>query len=54
MKAIAKASRINAMTQVIQRMNTSPTVVEAYRIVDITRRSFNFVLEKNREADGKM
>jgi hypothetical protein len=35
-------------------MNSGLTVVEAYRIVDISRRSFNFILEKNREADGKM
>jgi hypothetical protein len=54
MKAITKASRISAMTQVIQHMNSGLTVVKAYRIVDITRRSFNYVLEKNREADGKM
>jgi hypothetical protein len=54
MKAITKASRINTMTQVIQHMNSGLTVVEACRIVDISRRSFNFGLEKNREAEGKM
>jgi hypothetical protein len=54
MRAITKASRINTMTQVIQHMNSGLTVVEACRIVDILRRSFNYVLEKNREAEGKM
>jgi hypothetical protein len=31
MKALAKASRINAITQVIQHMNSGMTMVEVFR-----------------------
>jgi len=50
MKAITKASRINAVTQVIQHMNSGMTVVEACREVGMARSSFYFIVEHNPRA----
>jgi hypothetical protein len=50
MKAITKASRINAVTQVIQHMNDGMTVVEACREVGMPRSSFYYIVENNPEA----
>jgi ACT domain-containing protein len=50
MKAITKASRINAVTQVIQHMNSGMTVVDACREVGIPRSSFYYIVENNPRA----
>ncbi len=50
MKSITKASRINAVTQVIQHMNTGMTVVDACREVGIPRSSFYYIIDKNPQA----
>lgn len=50
MKIITKASRINAITQVIQYMNSGMTVVEACREVGMPRSSFYYIVENNPEA----
>ena len=50
MKSITKASRINIVTQVIQRMNNGMSVVEACREVGIPRSSFYYIVEKNPQA----
>lgn len=50
MKSITKASRINAVTQVIQHMNNGMTVVEAYREVGMARSSFYYIVENNPQA----
>jgi hypothetical protein len=47
MKAITIASSINAVTQVIQYMNTGMTVVEACREVGMPRSSFYYIVEHN-------
>jgi hypothetical protein len=50
MKSITKASRINAVTQVIQYMNSGMTVVEACREVGMPRSSFYYIVENNPRA----
>jgi hypothetical protein len=50
MKAITKASRISAVTQVIQYMNSGLTVVEACREVGMARSSFYYIVENNPQA----
>src|SRR4030042_21915 len=50
MKSITKASRINAVTQVIQYMNTGMSVVEACREVGMPRSSFYYIVQNNPEA----
>jgi hypothetical protein len=50
MKSTTKASRINAVTQVIQHMNSGMTVVEAYREVGMPRSSFYYLVQNNPEA----
>ena len=50
MKSIAKASRINAVTQVIQHMNSGMTVVEACREAGMARSSFYYIVENNPQA----
>jgi len=50
MKSITKASRINAVTQVIQHMNSGMTVVEACREVGMARSSFYYIVEHNPRA----
>jgi hypothetical protein len=50
MNVITKASRINAVTQVIQYLNNGMTVVEACREVGMPRSSFNYIVENNPEA----
>ena len=50
MKSITKASRINAVTQVIQFMYSGMTVVQACREVGMARSSFYYIVEKNPEA----
>ena len=50
MKSITKASRINAVTQVIQYMNSGMTVVEACREVGMARSSFYYIVENNPQA----
>jgi hypothetical protein len=50
MKSITKASRINAVTHVIQHMNNGMTVVEACREVGIARSSYCYIVEKNPQA----
>ncbi len=50
MNSITKASRINAVTQVIQHMNNGMTVVEACREVGIARSSYYYIIEKNPRA----
>ena len=47
MKSISKASRINAVTQVIQYMNSGMTVVDACREVGMPRSSFYYIVEHN-------
>jgi hypothetical protein len=47
MKSIMKASRINAVTQVIQYMNSGMTMVDACLEVGMPRSSFYYVVEKN-------
>jgi ACT domain-containing protein len=50
MKSITKASRINAVTQVIQYMNNGMTVVDACREVGLPRSSFYYIVENNPQA----
>ena len=50
MKSITKASRINAVTQVIQYMNSGMTVVDACREVGMPRSSFYYIVENNPRA----
>jgi hypothetical protein len=50
MKSLAKASRINAVTQVIQYMNSGMTVVDACREVGMPRSSFYYIVENNPRA----
>lgn len=50
MNSITKASRINTVTQVIQRMNSGMSVVEACRAVGIARSSYYYIIEKNPQA----
>jgi hypothetical protein len=50
MKSITKASRINAVTQVIQQMNNGMTVVDACREVGMPRSSFYYIVENNPRA----
>jgi hypothetical protein len=50
MKSLTKASRINAVTQVIQNMNSGMTVVEACREVGMARSSFYYIVENNPQA----
>src|SRR4030043_2324266 len=50
MKSITKASRINAVTQVIQHMNNGMTVVDACREVGMPRSSFYYIVENNPRA----
>jgi ACT domain-containing protein len=50
MKAITKASRINAVTQVILHMNSGMTVVDACREVGLPRSSFYYIIENNPQA----
>jgi hypothetical protein len=47
MKAITQASRINAVTQVIQYMNIGMTVVDVCREVGMPRSSFYYIVENN-------
>ena len=47
MKGITKASRINNAIQVIEKMNTGLTVVEACREVGIPRSTFYYTIDKN-------
>jgi len=50
MNSITKASRINAVTQVIQHMNSGMTVVDACREVGMPRSSFYYIVEHNPRA----
>jgi hypothetical protein len=50
MKSITKASRINAVTQVLQYMNSGMTVVDACREVGMPRSSFYYIVENNPRA----
>jgi hypothetical protein len=50
MKSITKASRINAVTQIIQYMNSGMTVVDACREVGMPRSSFYYIVENNPRA----
>ena len=50
MKSLTKSSRINAMTQVIQHMNSGMTVVDACREVGMPRSSFYYIVENNPRA----
>jgi hypothetical protein len=50
MKSITKASRINAVTQVIQYMNSGMTVVDACRELGMPRSSFYYIVENNPRA----
>jgi hypothetical protein len=50
MKSIIKASRINAVPQVIQYMNKGMTVVEVCIEVGIARSSYYYIVEKNPQA----
>jgi hypothetical protein len=50
MKAITKASRINAVTQVIQYMNSGMTVVDACQEVGMPRSTFYYMVDNNPEA----
>jgi hypothetical protein len=52
MKSITKASRINAVTQVIQHLNSGISVVEACKDVGMTQSSFYYIVENNPEAIG--
>jgi hypothetical protein len=54
MKAITKASRINAITQVIQYMNSGMTVVDACREVGMPRSSFCYIMDNNQDAFAEM
>jgi hypothetical protein len=50
MKSLTKVSRINAVTQVIQHMNSGMPVVDACREVGIQRSSFYYIVENNPQA----
>ena len=50
MKSITKASRINAVTQVIQYMNNGMKVIDACREVGMPRSSFYNFVEHNPRA----
>jgi hypothetical protein len=50
MKSLTKASRINAVTQVIQYMNSGMTVVEACREVGMASSSFYYIVEHKPRA----
>jgi hypothetical protein len=50
MKDILHASHINAVTQVIQYMNSGMTVVEACWEVGMPRSSFYYIVEHNPRA----
>jgi hypothetical protein len=50
MKSIPKASRINAVTQVIRHMNTGMTVVKACKAVGMPRSSFYYITDNNSDA----
>ena len=50
MKTITKASRINAITQVIQYMNSGMTVVDACREAGLPRSSFYYIVDNNPQA----
>jgi hypothetical protein len=50
MKSITKASRINALTQVIQNMFSGMTVVDACQEVGMPRSTFYFIMENSPEA----
>jgi hypothetical protein len=50
MKSITKASRINAVTQVIHYMNSGMTIVEACREVGMPCSSFYYIVENNPRA----
>jgi len=50
MKSITKASRINAVTQVIQYMNSGMTVVDVCREIGLPRSSFYYIVENNPQA----
>jgi hypothetical protein len=50
MKSLAKASRINAVTKVIQFMYIGMTVVDACREVGKARSSFYYIIENNPQA----
>jgi hypothetical protein len=50
MRAITKASRINAVTQVIHDMNNGMTVVEACREVGMPRSSYYYIIGHNLQA----
>jgi hypothetical protein len=50
MKSLTKASRINAVTQVIQYMNNGMKVVDACREVGMPRSSFYYIVEHNPRA----
>ena len=54
MKSKSKASRINAVTQVIQHMNRGMTVVEACREVGMPRSSFYYIMDNNPDAFAEM
>jgi hypothetical protein len=54
MKSITKASRINAVTQVIQYMNSGMTVVDACREVGMPRSSFYYIMVNNPDAFAEM
>jgi transposase-like protein len=49
-RSLTKASRINAVTQVIQYMNSGMTLVEACREVGMPRSSFYYIIEHNPRA----
>jgi hypothetical protein len=49
-ESITKASRINAVTQVIQHINSGMTVVEACREVGMARSSFYYIADNNPQA----
>jgi hypothetical protein len=50
MKSITKASRINALTQVIQNMFSGMTVVDACQEVGMPRSTFYYMVDNNPEA----
>jgi ACT domain-containing protein len=50
MKSITKASRINALTKVIQNMFSGMTVVDACQEVDMPRSTFYYMVDNNPEA----
>jgi len=50
MKSITKASRINALTQVIQKMFSGMTVVDTCLEVGMPRSTFYYMIDNNPEA----